>query len=87
MFDTSSGYVTDNPLGLWRITFPRFTDEALFTAEGQEKLDELRARNGTDLDGTPVIKRLSEINELEALGYLDLLQRPEDGSEGGPWVV
>ena len=87
VFDTSSGYLTANPLGLWRITFPRFTDEALFTPEGQAKLEELRALNGTDLDGTPVIKRLSEILELEELGYLDLIQRPEDGSNGSPWVV
>lgn len=87
VFDTSSGYLTDNPLGLWRITFPRFTDEALDTAAGQAKLEELRIRNGSDLDGTPVIKRLSEINELEELGYLDLIQRAVDGSEGSPWVV
>lgn len=87
VFDTSSGYSTDNPLGLWRITFPRYTDAALLTTEGQAKLEELRQRNGTDLDGTPVIKRLSEIQELEALGFLDLIQRPEDGSAGGPWVV
>ncbi len=87
IFDTSSGYLTDNPLGLWRITFPRYTDAALNTPEGQAKLEEIRALNGTDLDGTPIIKRLSEIKELEALGYLELLQRKEDGSEGFPWVV
>ena len=51
------------------------------------KLLELAERNGTDLDGTPIIKRLSEINELEALGLLELIQRPEDGSQGFPWVV
>ncbi len=87
MFDTSSGYLTVNPLGLWRITFPAYTDAALNTPEGQAKLAELESRNGLDLDGTPIIKRLSEINELEALGYLDLNQRPEDGSAGSPWVV
>ena len=87
VFDTSSGYLGRNPLGLWRITFPRFTNTALNTAAGQAALDVLRNRNGVDLDGTPVIKRLSEINDLEARGYLELLQRPEDGSEGPPWVV
>ncbi|MEM7200668.1 MAG: hypothetical protein AAF628_10405 [Planctomycetota bacterium] len=87
VFDTSSGYSTVNPLGLWRITFPRYTDEALYTAAGQAKLDELRARNGTDLDGTPVLKRLSEIEDLEKLGLLELRQRPVDGSAGEPWVV
>ena len=87
VFDSSSGYLTANPLGLWRITFPRYTEAALETPEGQAKLEELRERNGTDLDGTPVIKRLSEINELEELGYLELRQRPTNGSAGSPWVV
>jgi len=87
VFDTSSGYLTDNPLGLWRITFPRYTDAALFTPEGQAALAELEELNGLDLDGTPIIKRLSEIQDLEAHGYLELKQRPEDGSEGSPWVV
>lgn len=87
VFDTSSGYLHRNPLGLWRLTFPRYTDKALNTQGGQAKLTELRKRNGIDLDGTPIIKRLSECNELEALGYLDMAMRPEDGSKGFPWVV
>lgn len=87
LFDTSSGYFTENPLGLWRLTFPRYTHKALFTNEGQEVLDKIRARNGEDLDGTPAIRRLSEILELEDLGLLELRQRPEDGSMGPPWVV
>jgi hypothetical protein len=86
MFDTSSGYLTDNPLGLWRVTFPRYTDKALFP-KWDPKLEELALRNGLDLDGTPIIKRLSEIFELESLGLVDLIQRPEDGSAGFPWVV
>ncbi len=65
MFDTTSGYFSCNPLGLWRLTFPRFTDLALNSDEGKAKLDELRERNGADKDGTPIIKRLSEIDELD----------------------
>jgi hypothetical protein len=87
VFDTSSGYFHTNPLGLWRLTFPHYTQAALNTPDGQAKLNDLRARNGEDKDGNPLLKRLSEINELEALGYLDLLQRNEDGSDGPPWVV
>ena len=86
MFDTSSGYLTDNPLGLWRITFPRYTDDAL-SPNWHPLLEDLASRNGLDLDGTPIIRRLSEIDELERLGLLDLIQRPEDGSQGFPWVV
>ena len=87
IFDTSSGYFVENPLGLWRLTFPRFTDDALFTAAGQAALDVLRERNGTDLDGTPILKRLNELVRLEEQGYLELLQRPDDESQGPPWVV
>ena len=67
--------------------FPRYTDKVVFEIKEHEKLEELRARNGTDLDGTPIIKRLSEIKELLALGLLELRQRPENGSKGPPWVV
>ncbi|MFT4540873.1 MAG: hypothetical protein ACI841_001077 [Planctomycetota bacterium] len=87
VFDTSSGYFHTNPLGLWRLTFPHYTDAALNTVDGMTKLDALRERNGEDKDGTPLLKRLSEINELEDLGYLELLHRADDGSEGPPWVV
>jgi hypothetical protein len=87
IFDTSSGYETANPLGLWRVTFPAYTLAAFNTQAGMDKLEEIRDRNGTDLDGTPVIKRLSEIQELESMGLLVLNQRNEDGSQGFPWVV
>lgn len=87
LFETTMGYQTNNPPALWRLVFPRYTDAALNTPAGQAALAELRDRNGTDADGTPIIKRLSEINELAAAGFLELRQRPEDGSAGFPWVV
>ncbi len=87
MFDTSSGYLTDNPLGLWRLTFPAYTEAGLTSPEGIAALAELEERNGLDLDGTPIIKRLSEINDLEAQGFIVLNQRNPDGSDGFPWVV
>jgi hypothetical protein len=87
VFDTTMGYLTNNPLGLWRITFVSYTAEALNTRRGKAALAELGQRNGWDLDGTPVIKRLSEINELQVQGFLLLQQRDENGSQGFPWVV
>jgi len=87
VFDTTMGYLSNNPLGLWRITFVSYTPAALNTAKGKAALAELARRNGVDLDGTPVIKRLSEIGELEAEGYVLLRQRNEDGSDGFPWVI
>src|SRR5262249_36973082 len=87
VFDTTMGYLSNNPLGLWRITFVSYTPAALTTAKGKAALAELAQRNGTDLDGTPVIKRLSESNDLEAAGFVLLRQRNEDGSDGFPWVI
>ncbi len=87
LFETTMGYLTHNPLGLWRLTFVRYSEAAFDTEDGQRALAELSARNGTDLDGTPVFRRLHEILDLEAQGYVELSERPDDGSAGPPWVV
>jgi hypothetical protein len=81
------GYVSNNPLGLWRLTFVRYTDAAFDTDDGRETLADLVERNGTDVDGTPVIKTKSEIEDLESEGLVELYTRPDDGSQGPPWVV
>src|SRR5260370_41002304 len=75
MFDTRLGYLVKNPLALWRFTFVSFTNAALNTARGQAALAEMAARNGTDLDGTPILKTSSEIDDLVAQGYVLLRQR------------
>ena len=87
LFDTTGGYLTVNPLGLWRIEFVSFSSAGLNTPAGQAALQVLAHRNGTDNDGTPVIKRLSEIQELQAQGFINVVERKDDGSQGFPWVV
>ncbi len=87
LFETTKGYVGVNPLGLWRLTFVRYTDAA-FKPNGKvvKELVPLRDQNGTDLDGTPIIKRLHVLLDLEAQGLVEFNVRPiEEGSE--PWVV
>ena len=64
MFETTKGYIGVNPLGLWRLTFVSYTDAAVSSA-GQEVLAPLHIQNGTDLDGTPIIKRLHVLLDLE----------------------
>ncbi|HEV3028466.1 MAG TPA: hypothetical protein VG457_12890, partial [Planctomycetota bacterium] len=86
LFDTTAGAPDDNPLGLRRAVFVRFTNQA-FTPAGLAILEEIRERNGTDLDGTPILKHVSEVTELGRSGYVTLARRPEDGSGGPPWVV
>ncbi len=85
MFETTDGYVGTNPLGLWRLTFVSYTPAA-FTPAGQTVLAPLHIQNGTDLDGTPIIKRLHVLLDLEQQGWVEFNLRPiGEGAE--PWVV
>jgi FtsP/CotA-like multicopper oxidase with cupredoxin domain len=87
LFDTTPGYRGHNPLGLWRLTFAGFAPAVFSSSEGLRLLDELRGRNGTDLDGTPLLKHVSEVRDLARRGFVVLDQRPDDGTQGPPWVV
>jgi FtsP/CotA-like multicopper oxidase with cupredoxin domain len=84
LFDTTSGV---HPLGLWRAAFVRYTQKPFGSPSGLALLDELRARNGTDLDGTPLLKHVSEIASLEKDGFVQLATLSDDGSSGAPWMV
>ncbi len=81
------GYFSNNPLGLWRNVTVHFTDAAFNTADGRDALADLAARNGVDLDGTPIIKRVNDIDDLADDGYVSLTFPNPDGSEGAPWTV
>ncbi len=85
LFETTKGYIGTNPLGLWRLTFVSYTPAAS-TTEGEAVLAPLHAQNGTDLDGTPIIKRLHVLLELEAQGLVEFNVRPT-GEGAEPWVV
>jgi FtsP/CotA-like multicopper oxidase with cupredoxin domain len=87
LFDTTPGYLRHNPLGLWRLTFVRYAPSAFSSSEGIRLLEELRKRNDTDLDGTPLLKHVSEVRELAGRGFVVLDQRPDDGAQGPPWVI
>jgi hypothetical protein len=86
VFDTRNGYFSNNPLGLWILKFVIFTPQA-FTSEGQAILAPIAASNGTDLDGTPILKTADLIDNLAAQGLVSLVNRPLDGSRGFPWVI
>lgn len=83
----NNGYFSNDPLGLWRFIFVTFTDAAFDTLEGQEALAELAAENGLSADGTPVIARTGEIEDLADDGFVALHLRPDDGSQGAPWSI
>ncbi len=87
VFDTRNGYSIANPLGLWTAQFVSFTPAAFNTAAGQAALAHLAALNGTDLDGTPILKTAMEIDGLRKKGFVIEQPRNFDGSQGFPWII
>ena len=86
IFDTSGGYLGQDPLGLWILEFVELTDFGVSPA-GQQILAPYAARNGAGTDGTPVVQTLNEINTLVQQGVFKLVTRNVDGSQGFPWVI
>lgn len=76
VLDMRNGYFSNNKLGLWIHTWVSYTDRALNTAEGRRALNDLAARNGRDLDGTPIIKTTSDIDSLFSRGFITKTLRP-----------
>jgi hypothetical protein len=87
VFDTRNGYSVANPLGLWTAQFVSFTPAAFNTSDGQATLAHLAALNGTDLDGTPILKTAMEVDGLEKKGFVIEQHRNFDGSQGFPWII
>jgi hypothetical protein len=87
VFDTRNGYFVANPLGLWQPVFVSFTPAAFNTAKGRATLAQLAAKNGTNLDGTPVIKMAIEVDDLEKKGLVAEQTRALDGSQGVPFII
>jgi hypothetical protein len=85
MFETTKGYVGANPLGLWRLTFVSYTPAA-FVEPGLSILAPLHVQNGTDTDGTPVVKRLHVLLDLLDKGLVEFNVRVP-GVNPEPWVV
>lgn len=103
IFDTRNGYFSNNPLGLWRLGFVKWVDVEDTTDPDrcQDQRDDLMEENGPDLDGTPIIKKVGDIEKLLDDECILVRSRDEDGSlpdtllpdeNGGPefafrWVV
>ena len=87
VFDTRNGYFVANPLGLWTAVFVSYTPAAFNTAEGRATLAALAEKNGLDLDGTPIIKKAIEVDDLGKKGLAVQRTRALDGSQGFPWII
>jgi hypothetical protein len=80
--DLRGGYFSNDPLGLWLHVWVSYTDAAFNTREGMKQLAQLERKNGLALDGTPIIKNLSDLNNLLDKGLAQKRFRNPDGSEG-----
>ncbi|NIV98371.1 hypothetical protein GWN26_04145 [Candidatus Saccharibacteria bacterium] len=87
VFDTRNGYFSNNPLGLWLLVFVSYTNAAFNTQAGQKALGDLAQKNGLDLDKTPIIKTVSDLENLQKDGFVQFRTRAVDGSQGFPWVI
>ena len=64
IFDTGNGYLTSNPLGLWRIMFVTWDGPDVNTPACQAEMAKLAARNGLDTEGTPILKTTREVFDV-----------------------
>jgi hypothetical protein len=85
MIDLSNGYFSNNRLGIWVHVFVNWTPAAFDTSTGRRTLSKLASRNGLALDGTPVIKQKSQLDDLVGKGLVTLEKRPS--TESGRWFI
>ena len=76
LVDMRHGYFSNNPLGIWVHIFVNWTPKAFDTSAGRSALKALAARNGLALDGTPIIKTLSDLDKMTSAGYVTQTKRP-----------
>jgi hypothetical protein len=87
VFDTRHGFFGRNPLAIWTKASVRYTPSALSTAAGRQALAAVAARNGADLDTTPLIRTVDDIERLGSRGFVTVTTQPADGSAGPPWFL
>jgi len=75
VLDTSNGFFSNNPLGLWIRVWVNYTDRAFNTSDGKKMLADLAQKNGIAKDGTPIIRNKSEIENLYSKGFVTKLTR------------
>lgn len=85
-FDTDTDYFCTDIMNLWRITYIIFTAQA-FTPQGQKILAPFAQANGTNSDGTPILNKTVDIDNLTSQGLVQQIQPNENGSQGIAWIV
>jgi hypothetical protein len=87
VFDTRHGFFGKDPLSIWKKAAVAYTSAALNTSAGQQALASLASANGTDADGTPLIRTTDNIESLQSNGFVTVTTLAQDGSQGPPWFL
>jgi hypothetical protein len=87
VIDLKDTYFEKNPLGLSVQVEVRFTQRADTSIDGQKELTVLAERNGTSLDGTPLIKTVEEIQDLTRKGLVTQTIKGLDNPSVASYVV
>lgn len=76
VLDLRHGFFSNDKLGIWTHVWVSYTPAAVTTADGQKTLADLARRNGMDLDGTPLITGVNDIEDLFSKGLISKTERP-----------
>lgn len=97
VFDTKNSYFCQNLLGLWLITMVVYTQDGYNAWVNNTnpalhaELQEIANRNGIDLNGTPILNTVPDIDHLRNIGAVEFRFNGEGGppaGEDGPrWVI
>ena len=89
--DAPFGYFCDDLLGIWIVTYHWFIVNPLTepsTSTCGQQFASLAKKNGTSLDGTPIITNGDELDGLEGLGCMAEANENVNGSDGGAvWLI
>jgi hypothetical protein len=86
MIMLDAGYEGKNPLGLAAVVLVEFSQRIL-TKQDALLLRMLTQRNGTSLDGTPIIRTAKELEDLTTQGLVTQRYAGEDSGDRLPFAV
>lgn len=86
LFETKRECFCTNLVGFWVADFAIYTKEAL-ESKNKPFRDAIATRNGRDADGTPILKKLAEVEDMIARGFVEIRQNPFVGGAGTLWLI
>lgn len=81
IIDTLEGYFQKNVLGLGVAMLVQFKDSVSLTQADVSYLEELAKRNGRSADGSPIIRTVGELEQLQRRDLVSITPRDLDGSQ------